>query len=253
MTDANNSLLIYLKENNINISDFTKGKKRKKMKYLNNTDARNQLSLITEFHKSISKYKVNSSHMLPMQTGKLVEKYKKQKKYFKRYIELLNSRGDLDEFEKSVLTYSGEYMARVEKVLKVITNSRYIKIIKRSMEKHEICLGNTNFNNLRLNENIEIADLQSCCFCNVEMDAIYLLSKLKRKNVKIDYSALIDSYAEAEKLDDNSKKFILAMLSYPSGVINLILDYKKGKRHIEGEDVLIKLKNEIIRDGDSLL
>lgn len=253
MTEENNSLLIYLKENNINILDFSKDKKRKKMKYINNTDAKNQICLITEFHKSVSKYKANSAHMLPMETGKIVEKYKKQRKYFKRYIDLLKSRGDLDSFEKSILTYSDVYLARVEKVLKVITNSRYIKIIKRSMERHEICLGNTNFNNLRKKENLEIVNLQYCSFCNVEMDVIYLLGKLKRKNVKLDFVNLIDFYADAEKLDDNSKKFILAMLSYPSGVMNLILDYKKGKRHDEGEDILMKLKAEIIRDGVSLI
>ena len=253
VAEAINSLLEYLEENNITISDFSKNKKLKKLKYINDEDVKNQLSIVNEFHKCVSVYRCASSHMLPMQTGKLVEEYKKRKKYFKKYIELLKSKKDLNNFEKVIFEYSDEYLNRSEKVLKVISNSRYISIIKRSMDKYEICLGNTNFSNLRKRKNLEIASLQDCSFCNVEMDAIYLLSKLKRKNVKLDLNNLIDFYIKAEKLDDNSKKFILAMLSFPSGLINLVLDYKKGKKNFSSEENLLKLKNEIIKDNYSLI
>jgi hypothetical protein len=250
VTEASNALFQYLNENNINILNFSK---EKKMKYINAKDVKDQLRLINEFHKIISVYKCPAYHRLPMQTGKLVEKYKKQKKYYKNYIESLKSKGELNNFEKSIFECSDEYLFRAEKALKVISNSEYISIIKRSMDKYEICLGNTNFNNLRKREHLEIANLQDCGFCNVEMDAINLLSKLKRKNVKLDFNNLIDFYLELEELDDNSKKFILAMLSYPSGLISLVLDYKKGKKDPNSEDDIIKLKDEIIKDGNSLL
>jgi hypothetical protein len=85
------------------------------------------------------------------------------------------------------------------------------------------------------------------------MDAICLLSKLKRKNLKLDFNNLIDFYIEAEKLGENSKKFILAMLSYPGGLINFVLDYKKGKKDYNNEENFIRLKDEIIKEGDSLI
>ncbi len=73
------------------------------------------------------------------------------------------------------------YINRAEKVIESIYENGYINLVWRSMDRKEICLGKTHFNNIRYNEGIEVIDINKCSYNMVEMDCIELLYKINKK------------------------------------------------------------------------
>ena len=83
------------------------------------------------------------------------------------------------------------------------------------MRRCEICLGNTDFQNLRTNDFINVVDFNNCSYNMVEMDCLPLLSRLKRKGAKLDFCKLAKEFCYIEGLDANSEKFLIALISFP--------------------------------------
>ena len=214
------------------------------MSEIYNRSAKEHLKLISQFHKEAMGYKCPINKDIKNNLGKTIEEYKveikKIQKYLQKHKELLRSETELS-------------LKRAENSINIAENSNYIGLLKRSMARCEICVGgNFPLNTESVNE-ILVISIEECSYDLVEMDGIYYLSKLKRKDMDLDFEKLVAFYCEEEGLGIDSEKFMLALLSYPREFIKCFERHRLNKR-LWTEDQFIKnIEKALKKDGNSLI
>ncbi|MBC8059042.1 MAG: spore coat protein [Clostridiaceae bacterium] len=214
------------------------------MSEIYNRSAQGHLKLISEFHREARGYKYPINKDIKNNLGKTIEEYKveikKTQKYLQNHIELLTPEAE-------------GFLKRAENSIKVAENSNYIELIKRSMSRGEICIGSNIPLNIGDTNEIMVINIEDCAYDMIEMDGVYYLSKLKRKEVALDFNKLIKIYCEDEGLGIDSENFMLALLSYPVEFFKCFEKYRLNKK-LWGEDEFIKkIEKALKKDGNSLI
>ena len=212
-----------------------------------------QFRVIHALHEKSLGFNGYLRNRLNNNTGKIIEAYKISIKKLTCDINSIKENGSKNSFEELIVKYGSGVITKGEEAIRAAHSADYLEIITRSMRRGEICLGNTDFQNLRQNEFIEVVSFESCCYNMVEMDCFLLLSKLKRKGLKVDFRKMADEFCLIEGLGMPSSKFILALISYPHEFMKCCNRYRSGKRMWHEDRFLQKLEKAIIQDGDSLL
>lgn len=212
-----------------------------------------QIDLICFFHRIVLSCNELDSKTIPNKIGKTVEKYKMRIKNLKRDLKVFRDNSSVNQFENMVLQSSGSYLNRAEKCIDIINQCNYVNLIKRSMRRFEICLGNTCFNNLRKNNEIEINSLKKCSYNMLEMDGIYLINKLKRNGNNLDFQKIINYFCKLEGFEKNSYDFIKALVSYPHEYMKCCERYRLSKKQWDINEYITSLNRAIDKDGNSIL
>lgn len=240
----------YLSENNINVVE---NDNKVMLQSISEKIIKEQLEGINVFHKVAMEYTAISNKFIRNKLGKSVEKYKLNLKNLKRDIKSFSLSNSINEFENILIDTSEKYIERSEKCLSAVNSSDYIALLKRSMRRYEITLGNTYFTNLRYVDNIEIGTLKRCAYNMVEIDGVYFINKLKRNGYKTDYKNLVDKFCEIEELGENSSKFMRALISYPHEYMKCVERYRKNKKGFTIDDFKLCLERSIEKDGESII
>lgn len=212
-----------------------------------------QFRAIYAFHKKSLGFNGYLKNRLNNNTGKIIEEYKIYIKRLDKDINKIKRDGPKNSFEELIIKHGSEAINRGDECIKAALHSDYIEIIKRSMKRVEVCLGNTDFKNLRNNKFVEVVSFDDCSYNMVEMDCFLLLSRLKRKGVNLDFKKLSNEFCCIEGLGDASSKFIIALISYPHEFMRCCNRYREGKRQWPCDRFSEKLKKALIQDGDSLI
>ncbi len=212
-----------------------------------------QLSTISEVHKLSCGFNGYLRKRINNHTCKLIEEDKIQLKRFKRSLERIKESGPTDRVEEIVLEKGEAILERGEKVINIIMDNGYMDLVARSMRNVEICLTNVDFDNLGKGETIEIVNFDDIAYNMVEMDCYYFLAKLKRKGFTVDFIRCIDTFCKLENLGEDSKKFILALLSYPYEFMKIYDKYRKNKKNWNEEEYIRRLLTGIRADEKSLI
>lgn len=186
-------------------------------------------------------------------TGKIIEDYKISIKKLAGDIKNIERYEPENSFEQLIIKYGKGVIDRGERCIREAYGADYLGIITRSMRRCEICLGNTDFQNIRKNNFIEVVSFKDCSYNMVEMDCFLLLSKLKRKGVKLDFCNLAQEFCHIEGLDTSSSKFLIALISYPHEFMKCCNRYRSGKKKWNEDMFSEKLIKALIQDGDSLI
>ncbi|WP_461615452.1 hypothetical protein [Clostridium sp. Marseille-QA1073] len=243
----------YLKEKGIKKIDFILKDNKSLSKSGLDERVANQLQLISEFHAKSCGFNGYLKRRINNDTCKLVEEYKVQIKRFSKYMETIKEVGSKNEFEKLMMVNGDKYLKRAEECMNYIYSSNYMDLISRSMKNVEVCLSDVGFDNLDKGETLEIVNFYDIAYNMVEMDAYYLLSKLKRKGANLNWKKHVKKFCELEKLDNNSERFILAMLSYPHEFMKIYDKYRKNKKNWSDKEYSNKLIKAMEEDGFSLI
>lgn len=212
-----------------------------------------QIHIINEVHKLSCGFNGYLRKRINNHTCKLIEDDKIQLKKFRRSLEKIKENGPIDRVEEIVLERGDRILSRGDKVINTIMGNGYMELVERSMDNVEICLTNVDFDNLGKSETVEIVNFDDIAYNMVEMDCYYFLVKLKRKGFKVDFNKCIDEFCQLEGLDENSKVFIRALLSYPYEFIKIYEKYKKNKKNWNEEEYIRRLLNGIKEDEISLI
>lgn len=250
--EDNSYLIQYLKDKGIKVIGDFNGELSDD-KDVTEVEAINQISIISEFHKRSMGYIGSIGSTLENNTGRLVENCKVDVKRLKRDINNLKIKGPKNGFEKLLITEGESYVNRAEQCIEHVYSWNYIDLIYRSMRRDEICLGDVSPINLRKKTCIEISTLEKCCNNMVECDAIEFFNKLKRRDSKINFEKLINVFCEEEELDNSSKEFIKAMISYPYDFIKCCIRYRENKKNWTLEEYETRLTKSMKKDGYSML
>lgn len=220
--------------------------------FIDEDKVKKQIDCICNFHKVAMEYTGNYTTFYS-KSGKIIEKYKMWIKNLKRTVNSIENKSDINALEKIIYKSSKVYIKRAEECLDMLKTCNYMELLKRSMKRNEICLGNTYFNNIRQKELLEIGNLDRCAYNMVEIDGVYLMGKLKRNGYKFDYRELIKYFCKVEGLKDDSCMFIMALVSYPHEYMKYCERLRLNKKFLSDDYYKMKIKNSMKKDGITLL
>lgn len=160
-------------------------------------------------------------------TGKKVEEYKLKRRWLKKEIEKIKKMGCNDLFQMKVLEKGEQVIESCDISLKRIYENGYYALLKRSMNKMEICTGGSYIFKDELLKKIYVTKLKKCCYNMIEFDCLTLLKKLKYKSIKLNWEEVTNEYCRMEGLDRNSAIFILEMQAFPIEFIKCVEKYNK--------------------------
>ena len=211
-----------------------------------------QFCAIYDFHEKSIGFSGYLRNRLNNNTGKIIEDYKISIKKLACDINNIKRDEPKNIFEELIIRYGDEVIKRGEECIREVYNSDYIGIITRSMRRTEICLGNTDFQNIQKNVFVEVVSFENCSYNMVEMDCFILLSKLRRKGAELDFQKLAEEFCYIEGLDARSSKFLIALLSYPYEFMKCCNKHREIKNKGLEDRLSKKLLKAIIQDKDSL-
>ena len=211
-----------------------------------------QFDAIYEVHRKCMGFNGYLRNRLNNNTGKTVEDYKKSIKQLNVDINNIKRDGPKNIFEETVIKYGKEVIDRGEECIREVQGTNYLDIITRSMRRSEICLGNTDFKNLRRSDFIYVVDFNNCSYNMVEMDCFTLLSRLKRKGAKLDFCKLAKEFCYIEGLNADSVKFLIALISYPHEFMKCCNRYRVGKRLWHEDKFSQRLIKALVQDGEPI-
>lgn len=211
-----------------------------------------QFSAIYDFHEKSLGFNGYLRNRLNNNTGKIIEEYKISIKKLASDINNIKRDEPKNTFEELIIRYGDEVIKRGEECIRAVYNSDYIGIITRSMRRTEICLGNTDFQNIQKNNFVEVVSFDDCSYNMVEMDCFILLSKFRRKGAQLDFPKLAEEFCYMEGLGASSSKFLIALLSYPHEFMKCCNKYREVKNKGFEDRLSKKLLKALIQDSDSL-
>lgn len=215
--------------------------------------AREQINAIHEFHEAALGYYGIEYNVINNKIGKTVEKYKTLIKNFKKTITRLDNKSCKNSFEDTLMESSEVFLKRAEDCMHIVEENNYLELVKRSMEKNEICLTDTYFNNLKKEEKIQVASIDKCSYNMIEMDGVYFIRKAIRSNAKLDYNEIIQYFCRVEGLSFDSVMFIKALCAYPHEYMRYCERYRLNKDSLNLKQYENKFKLVIARIEGNML
>lgn len=242
----NIKLINYLVEHDVVITNRSFPRE----KVYTNENVINQIKLIDGIHRILMKYYGDGISGINGSIGKTIEDIKVDVKRGKEHIDLLQDTTNLDCMEIFLLEHGREILDKCNQVLRLLDKVDYLSLYRRSMKKKEICLGKVDESNLRAVENLEIGSIKGIRYNLVEEDIISYLRIVKRNNKFININNIVEEYVSKAYLNDNSERYIEALLIYPYETMKYWHKFRKNKKGKSSKEYLDKISdaymNEII-------
>lgn len=214
---------------------------------INEKMVENQICLLKRFHEKMQRADEKILERINNQTGKIVEGAKIDLKKINIFLDKLNKNGAKNEFEEIMLSDGKHIIELGEECIQKIYANGYIDSIVRSMDKGEICIGNSYFNNIsESNGKLIVKDIKKVSYNIVETDAVYLFNKIKKKNLNLNFKRLICFFCHIEELNPKSQEMIRWLINYPSDFIKYCIKYISTRKTFNYENYKDKFKKSIV-------
>ena len=177
--------------------------------------------------------------------GKLLESMNVILKISKKQLEEIKWKKNRDNVESFLFIYGDEIINAGEKSLGEIVKMDYYDLLKRSMKKKEICLGQLTKENLRVMDRVEIGTLKSASYNLIEEDIFMIIKEEVRENPKFNYNYILTQYVSIANLKDNSEEYIRCLLEYPYDLLKEWKRYVKKRRGDNVDKYLCNMKRII--------
>ncbi len=200
-------------------------------KNIQRNDILSQINLIVELHKKLIGCNLNGLSKIKSTIGKEVESYKVQIKKLERNYDYILSKSSASEVEKLILCDGKIMLKKAKEALNHIYNHDYFGIIKRSMNREEICIGKVDGSNLRKNgKKIDIGTIKGMEYNLVEEDLYNYIKKLQRKEFDINEEELIKTFVYGSHLSFNSIDYLKGLCTYPKDFLKIWERYQEEKK-----------------------
>ena len=225
-------------------------------KNITHKDIISQINLMVEFHKILVGCRFSGLSGIKSTIGKEIEDYKVQiKKLEKHYDHMVNQdfSNDVDRF---ILANGKTMLIKAKESVNYIYEHDYFSVIKRSMNREELCLEKVQPNNLRRNEDkIEIGIIKDMTYNLVEEDLYNYIKKLQRSEVNMQEEDLIKVFIYESHLSFNSFDYLRGICSYPSDFLKAWMKYmeiknerntsKLNRKNKTNEELLLELEKSL--------
>lgn len=222
-------------------------------KNIDKKDIISQINLIVELNKTLIGCNFNGLSRIKSTIGKEVEEYKVQIKKLQRHYDYIVSKSCTNQVEKLILSDGKMMLKKAKEALNHIYEHDYFGVIKRSMNREEICLGKVDRNNLRKNDkNIEIGTIKAITYNLVEEDLYNYIKKLQRKEFDIDEEELIKVFVHGSHLSFNSFDYLRGLCSYPKDFFKTWERYRdRDSRKEKTNQIYHDINMYSVKDKDS--
>lgn len=218
-------------------------------KSIDKKDIISQVNLIVDFHKALKGCNLSGLSGIKSIIGKEAESYKVQIRKLEKHYDYIVNKPFTNEVEKLILVNGNMMLKQAREAINYIYSHDYFGVIKRSMNRDEICIGKVDRNNLRKNDDkIEIGTIKDIAYNLIEEDLYNYIKKLQRKEVEIDEEELIKLFVHGSHLSFNSLDYLRGLCSYPRDFFKIWEKYRDRKKEkinkIDWELNMINIKDK---------
>ena len=247
-------ILEFLNSNGIIVGEenFPKGSRKK---YIWDTD--NQISLIIEVQKILRGKKTNIIPRVESSIGKEIESFIVQTKKTLKMIRSFEEKYNKSDFDLFIIDEGNKILNRANKSLNTLDEDEYLKIIIRSMNDYDICLGRVDEGNLKKEGlTICIRTTRYISYNMIEHDCYNYIKRLKKRGYEGDIIKLINDSAEKVSsfdLNKDSIDYITVLSNYPLESIKTLLKLKEDRERFSDEEWIKEIGIAQKIDGIELL
>ncbi|ADL52856.1 hypothetical protein [Clostridium cellulovorans] len=215
---------------------------------------RKHLYTLSDFSRIASNYRGIEVRSFRNNTGHYVEETKVLYRRYKRYIEGLKCKKELNPVEEFILCNDKKSRIKAKESLSYVTFNEYISILRRSMDNNEISIGNVLMTNIkRKDTHIQVVSLDQCSYNFMEMDAVFMIKVIRKRHLDVELGPIIEDFCDYNGLYTCSEKLIKALVSFPYEYFKWVNHFRLNRKELGYDEYLKKLKKAIVRDGDSLI
>ena len=214
----------------------------------------NQIATIVEIHKLLINCDFNDLSRFGSTIGKEVEDYKVQLKRIKRDYKSIFDKSYRNDVEKLFLSEGKMMIEQGIQAIDYIYSNGYIDVIKRSMNREEICIGRADEGNLRKIEGkFQIGVIKGMSYNLVEEDLYKYIKRIQKKGIKIDEEELIRFFVRQSHLPLNSINYLRGLCTYPRDFFRIWERYKVNKKKKTEEEILEVLSRSLKYESKSFI
>ena len=244
-------ILEFLNGNGIIVGEENFSKENKK-KYI--WDTENQISLIIEVQRILKRKKTNMIPRIESSIGKEVESFIVQTKRILRMIRSFEEKYNKCDFDLFIIEEGNKILNRANKSLSSLDEDEYLKIIIRSMNNYDICLGRVDEGNLKKEGlTINIRTIRYISYNMIEHDCYNYIKRLKKRGYKGDITKLINDFAYKSNLNRESIDYMTVLSNYPIESIKTLLKLKEDRDRFSDEEWINEIRIAQKIDGIELL
>ena len=244
-------ILEFLNSNGIIVGEGNFPKSSRK-KYIWDTD--NQISLIIEVQKILKGKKTNIIPRVESTVGKEIESFIVQTKKTLKMIRSFEEKYNKSDFDLFIIDEGNKILSRANKSLNTLDEDEYLKIIIRSMNNYDICLGRVDEGNLKKEGlTICIRTTRYISYNMIEHDCYNYIKRLKKRGYKGDIIKLINDFAYKSNLDKDSIDYMTVLSNYPLESIKTLLKLKEDRERFSDEEWIKEIDIAKKIDGIELL
>ena len=214
------------------------------------------IRLLGRFHKKAVGYLPPSGGKCKSNWGKWIEKYIKESKLLKKYMNEVLNKEEKTEFEDIFLSECHMYIDRMDKAIEILKNNNYVQAIEDSMKRHQLCICDFKQSNLYIKDKkVYIKSLDKCKYDIVEKDIADFLEEMLKASPEMkleELVRLISLYEKENKLSKNSVNIISAFIIYPSSYEKVCSRYYKGKDKWDDKEYISKLNEARLFDNKKM-
>lgn len=171
------------------------------------------ISFTTKFHKYTCDNDGVYFSSLKNKNGKFLEKLFVETRIFERN---LTAHGGNLYYENSITKAALQIAKSIHNEIEAID---YLKLLKRSMNRKEICIGKVLHKSLIHEQALVAKNLKKCNYDMIETDIINILYYAKKLKLKIQIDKLVHNICFDEGLCTTSEKYINLASKYPTELI----------------------------------
>lgn len=202
---------------------------------------------MVELHKLLINCKFNNLNRFGSVIGKELESFKVQLKKIERDYNILFEKNSKNNVEKLFLSEGKRMILQGREAVEYICNNGYLDIIKRSMNREEICIGRADSGNLRkVNGNFEIGIIKGISYNLVEEDLYKYIKRIQKKGIKIDEEEFIRFFVHQSHLSLSSINYLKGLCTYPKDFFKTWERYKENKKN-KSEDEFLDLLSKSLK------
>ena len=244
-------ILEFLNDNGVIVGEKNFPKNNEK-KYIWDTD--NQISLIIQIQKILRGKKTNIIPRVESSIGKEIESFTVMAKKTLKMIKSFEEKYNKNDFDIFIIDEGNKILSRANKSLNALDEDEYLKIIIRSMNNYDICLGRVDEGNLKKEGLIIYTRTTRYISYNmIEHDYYNYIKKLKKRGYEGDIIKLINDFAYKSNLNRDSINYMTVLSNYPLESIKTLLKLKEERDKFSDEEWIKEIGIAQKIDGIELL
>ena len=244
-------ILEFLNDNGVIVGEKNFPKNNEK-KYIWDTD--NQISLIIQIQKILMGKKTNIIPRVESSIGKEIESFTVMAKKTLKMIKSFEEKYNKNDFDIFIIDEGNKILSRANKSLNALDEDEYLKIIIRSMNNYDICLGRVDEGNLKKEGLIIYTRTTTYISYNmIEHDCYNYIKKLKKRGYEGDIIKLINDFAYKSNLNRDSINYMTVLSNYPLESIKTLLKLKEERDKFSDEEWIKEIGIAQKIDGIELL